>query len=214
MRTTGWAASVARTSRHDISAIRRVTVISRFLVLEPPLGDVRATGEPDVRVALGVGDESVETVGPAGHPGHPAVEAHRHHLGRGGPFLVERVESLLGRLVEVVAGGIVPPPEAGIVERQRVGDDQPRPVAYGRVIRQVVVVRVAVVEEPAVLDDQLARLLARAVAAVPPERPLAGEPLDPRVALGDGPALGLAVHQVVLLPPVAVTANVVALLGD
>jgi len=65
-----------------------------------------------------------------------------------------------------------------------------------------------------VLDDQLARLLARTVAAVPSERPLARGPLDPGVALVDGPALGLAVHQVVLLPPVAVTADVVALLGD
>src|SRR5439155_25557788 len=76
------------------------------------------------------------------------------------------------------------------------------------------VVGVAVVDEAAVLDDELARLLARTVAAIPAQRPLAREPLDPGVPLVDGPALGLAVHQVVLLPPVAVAADVVALVGD
>src|SRR6185369_8443123 len=90
----------------------------------------------------------------------------------------------------------------------------PLPVMHRRVIGQVVVVGVAVVDEAAVLDDQLAGLLARTVAAIPPERALPRGALDPGVALVDGPALRLAVHEVVLFPPVAMPADVVALRGD
>src|SRR5688572_3341661 len=219
MSTTGCDAIAARTSRHDISLIRCFAVATvipslGFLVLEPPLRDVGAAREPDVRVILGVGDEPVEAVGPARHAGHPAVQPQRHHPRGRLPFFVERVEGLLGGLEEVVAGRIVAAPEARVVERERIRDDEPLPLAHLRVVRQVVVVRIAVVDEAAMLDDELARVLARTVAAIPAKRPLSRESLDPGKAVVDGPPFALLVHQVVLFPAVAMAANVVTLLCD
>src|SRR5205823_4546556 len=199
----------ARCPTRGSAAARRSGVF-----FEPVAGDVGPTGEPDLRVALGVGDEAVQAVGPPGPAAHPAVQPERHHPWAGRALVVQLVEGLAGGLEEVLAGREMAPPELGVVDRQGVRHHQPLLLADHRVVGQVVVVGVAVIDEAAVLDHQLAGVLARTVAAVPAGRLLAGGAGQAVEAGVDRPPLGLAVHQVILLPPIAVAADVVALRGD
>jgi hypothetical protein len=75
---------------------------------------------------------------------------------------------------------------------------------------QLVAVVVRVIEEPALLNDQAARVDARPVAAIPTERPLAHRGLQRRDGLADVLAL-LGLSQLVVLDPApAVAANIEA----
>ena len=62
------------------------------------------------------------------------------------------------------------------------------------ILCSVVLVRVAVVLEAALLDDELAGVLARAVPSVPSERTLARGALQRLDCLSDGLALGVAIR--------------------
>src|ERR1044072_9360481 len=79
-----------------------------------------------------------------------------------------------------------------------------------RPVRQGVIVGIAVVEEAALLDDQLARMHARSIAAVPAERPLAGGLRDRIDRAADMVALLLAGQQRAVLPAPAVRDDVMA----
>ncbi len=84
---------------------------------------------------------------------------------------------------------------------------------HARPVGEVVVVAVEVVDEPAFLDDQLARVDAH-LAAVPAQRPLTDSLLDRRDGALDRLALLVAGHLEVVHPPVAVTGDLVATLGQ
>src|SRR5437762_3482131 len=75
---------------------------------------------------------------------------------------------------------------------------------HDRVVGQIISVGVAIVREAAMLDDERTGLLARPIATVPSEQFLAGEAHDGSRALVDRPALGLAIHQAVLLPALGI----------
>src|SRR5207247_2730212 len=79
-----------------------------------------------------------------------------------------------------------------VVVGERVGDDEVRAALHRRPVGELVVVRVGVVEEAALLDEQLARVDARSVATVPAERPLADRLGERRDGFGDVLTLGRA----------------------
>ena len=106
--------------------------------------------------------------------GQARVQAHRHDPRRRRPLGVELVERGLQVREEVVAGAEARRGgELRVVGVHRVGHDEVAAAADGDPVGQLVVVGVRVVEEAAFLDQQPPRVLARAVAAVPAERPLA-----------------------------------------
>src|SRR5262249_61128094 len=102
---------------------------------------------------------------------------------------------------------------AAVVVDERVGHDEMPPSLHVDEIGQVVVVGVGVVDEAALLDDELARVDAGAVAAVPAERPLAARPLDRLDRPLDVLPVRVAVEEPVLLPAPAVAARLVARLA-
>src|SRR6476646_9436717 len=148
------------------------------MVLQPVARDVDAPGDPDL-LAAHVLEKALERGEPPGPADEPAVQADRHHARHAVAFLVEDVEGVLEIGEELVArveslgGG-----ETHVVRVQRIGHDELRPAALVPVPRvvpgKVIVVVVGIVDEPAVLDHELARVRAGAP-GVPAERTLAGE---------------------------------------
>ena len=182
----------------------------RRVVLLPPAGYVEAAGEPDALFLGGVFQELVEGPGAAGLAYDAAVQADGHHLGVRCAFLVELVERCLGDLEKVLGGEQVAAPVLVVVDLQGIRDNQPRVAVHLGPVGQVVVVGVAVVLEPAFLDDQIAGVDAGAVAGVPAQGPLAADTFDGVHRLADGPSLGVAVHAVVLLPAIAMPHDLVS----
>src|SRR3954447_20114177 len=145
--------------------------------LEPPPRDVEPAHEPHAVLRARVRDERPDRRRPRRLARPPRVRDHGHHRRTAvGEQLVEADDER----VEVVARAGEPGRHevARVLVGLRVRDDQERLAEARRVVRQVVVGRIGVVEEPALLDEQLARVLARARARVPPERPLAEHALE------------------------------------
>ena len=139
------------------------------------------------------------------HQAH--VQADRHHLRMPGPFAQEHVEGVFDE-GEPLIGRAGPAGIFPVVVGQRVGHDEVRPTLHRLPVRELVVVRVGIVEEAAFFDEQLPGVDARSVAAVPAERPLADGVLERRDRPGDVLALLLAGELVVLDPAPAVAAHV------
>src|SRR3954447_2218674 len=145
--------------------------------LEPPPRDVEPAHEPHAVLRPRMRDERPDRRGPRRLARPPRVRDHGHHRRTAvGEQLVEADDER----VEVVARAGEPGRHevAGVLVGLRVRNDQERLAEARRVVRQVVVGRIGVVEEAALLDEQLARVLARARARVPPERPLAEHALE------------------------------------
>src|SRR6266540_1367166 len=140
---------------------------------DPVLGDVDAPGEPHVRVAADVVERALEAGGPRGMPDEPQVQPERHHLRLRLSLAVEDVEAVLHEGEVVLGGEEAAAAELRVVGGEAVGHHQVRALVHAHPVGQLVVVGVGVVEEAALLDDELPRVHARPVAAIPAQRPLA-----------------------------------------
>src|SRR3954454_19792736 len=150
---------------------------ARREALEPPPRDVEPAHEPHTLLRAGMRDESADRRGPRRLPRPPRMRDHRHHRRA---LVGEQLVEADDKRVEVVARTREPGRHEvpRVLVGLRVRDDQHRAPEARRVVGQVVVRRVGVIEEAALLDEQLARVLARARARVPPERPLAEHALE------------------------------------
>src|SRR6516225_11758983 len=168
-------------------------------------GDVLAAANPDVSVGENVLDEADQRLGPARVAGQARVHADRHHPRPFGALLVKEVEAVAQKGEEVLSGGENAAAELRIVGGQRIGYDEVRPIADPYPIGQLVVVGVAVVEKPAVLDQEPAGVFRRRITTIPAGGALAGGLADqvdgggnllPLLAFGKpgmvGPAIAVA----------------------
>src|SRR5581483_3460547 len=182
-----------------------------FMVLEPPVGDVDPPREPDVAEAERVLDELSQRGGSAGLPRPAGVKTDRHHLRVARVPLPAKLVEAAPADVEEVRRPAEPLREdvAAVVVDHAVRHDEVALALHLGEVGEIVVVGVGVVDEAPLLHEQLARVHAGAVAAVPAERTLPGrlpEGLDRPL---DVPALLLAVEQPVLLPAPPVAARLV-----
>ena len=195
------------------SSGRPQPLLGRLLLDERPR-DIAAAREPDVAERLRVLDEAREGVGARGVAGDPRVQADRHHARDVVAVVAQAIEVRLRHLVEVLgAREAVARHVARVVDDEAVGHDQVGPSEHARPVRQIVVVAVGVVQEPALLDDELAGVHAH-LAAVPADRARAGRPLDREHGAADRLALLVAVHLEVVRPAVAVPGGLVAAAGE
>ena len=164
----------------------------------PVLGDLAPGREPHALVREGVVEEPGEPVRAARAPDGALVQADRHEPRPVGALrvqLVERVAQVVGEVAsrDEPAGRRAVAHVVGLVG---VGDDEMIAPLDLHPVGQLVVERVAVVEEPALLDDEGPRAQRRP-AGHPPHRALAGEALDaghrPAHELALGGLVGLAV---------------------
>src|SRR5579884_1481633 len=196
---------------------RYLRPLELLVVLEPPAGDIDATGEPHPALGQGVLDEFAERRGPAGVTGQAWVQPDRHHLRVASfalpPVLVEATPTAV---VEVRRAAVaLGQRETYVVVRERaIGDHEVSLARHVREVREIVVVGVRVVQEAALLDQQLAGVHARSVAAVPAQWPLAAGLLDGFDRPSDVPAFLLPVEQPVLDPAPAMRAGLVPALPD
>src|SRR6516162_11734361 len=137
-------------------------------------GDVLAAANPDVSVGENVLDEADQRLGPARVAGQAHVQADRHHPRPFGALLVKEVEAVAQKGEEVLSGGENAAAELRIVGGQRIGYDEVRPIADPYPIGQLVVVSVAVVEKPAVLDQEPAGVFRWRITAIPAGGALSG----------------------------------------
>jgi hypothetical protein len=91
------------------------------------------------------------------------------------PQVVERAATVVE---EVRRAPERPVDEPHVIGGKGVGDDEVTLSAHLHVVGEVVVVSVGVVEEASLLDEQLARVLARHPSAVPADRAFATGSLD------------------------------------
>src|SRR5678815_3796471 len=135
-------------------------------VLEPPAGDVHASGEPHAGKPLDVLEEVDEGARAGRRAGDAAVQADRHHAGHALRLGVEAVEGGAHVLREVTDADEAPAPEPRIVDLEGVGHDEPRPVLYAHVVGKVVVQAQAVVELSLIHIPEPTRLLSIPYAVV------------------------------------------------
>src|SRR3954447_3259696 len=129
---------------------------ARRELLEPPARDVEPAHEPHAGL-LARGREDRPDRRRAGRlPRPPRVRDDGHHRRT---VVGEQLVEADDERVEVVAGAREPGRDEvpGVLVGLRVRDDEERPPEARRVVREVVARRVGVVEEAALLDEQLAR---------------------------------------------------------
>ena len=138
--------------------------------------DLDASRNPYPVVGRDVVEESLQRSGARRAPDDAAVQADRQHLRLSRNALgVEHVECVAQVREELVTvGESRGRSEPHVVGVQRVRHDEVVPIAYPHPVGQVVGVGVGVVDETAVLDDQVAGVR-RVAAGVPAERRGAGE---------------------------------------
>ena len=178
------------------------------MLARPMLGDGKAGGHPYLVEPLDVVDEFLEPLIAAGLADQPAMEAHRHHLGRTGRALgIEAVEAVLEELeIFLAIGKARGGDEAHVVGAQRIGDDELRLAAIKAPIGQVVVISVRDIGEAAMLGDQVHRV-ERAAPGIPAAgRFSGGDGVQPH-RLGDLAALLVGSHVLVLDPFIAVAGD-------
>ena len=139
------------------------------------------------------------------------MQAHAHHPPAFLAQLLQRVAQVALEAVGVAeAGGHG---ELHVVVVQRIGDDQLRLAVHLHVVRQVVVIGVALVEEAAMLGHQAPRVGADA-SGVPAHGPLAAEALDRLDAARDLGAFHRLGHRVVVDPAPGVGGDLMPRLGE
>src|SRR6202043_561421 len=119
----------------------------------PVAGDVLATAYPPLGVPADVLDEADQRLRPAGMPRQPHMQPHRHHARALRTLFVEDIEAVAQKGEEILAGTENAEAEFRIIGSQRVRYNEVRTVIPPHPIGQLVVVGVAVVEKPAVLDQ-------------------------------------------------------------
>src|ERR1700757_4255934 len=126
------------------------------------LGDLVASADPDPVVAQDVIDETSKCGRARRLAGETTMQSDRHHLWRLLALAVKRVEIVAQRDEEIL--GLTPAQtarEARVVVVERVRDDEMWPAVVVGPIGQLVVVGVAVIKEPAFLNDKAPRIGAR-----------------------------------------------------
>src|SRR5262245_21677057 len=180
-------------------------------MLEPPVGDVDPPREPDIAQPERVLDELPQRRRAACLADPARMQPDRHHLRIAGqPLAAQLVGSPLAD-VEEVGRPAEPLWEnvAAVVVDERVRHHEVPVAVHLGEVGEVVVVGIRVVDEAALLDEQLARVDARSVAAVPAERALPRRPLERLDRPLDVLPLLVAAEQPVLLPAPAVAARLV-----
>src|SRR5580704_10236792 len=176
--------------------------------------DVDTALERDVVELLCVVDEPGQGVRTSRVAAYPGVRSDRHHAPQVVAVRPEPVQGRLGGQEEVVR---VSEPRADdvprVVDDERVGNDEVRPARGPGPVRQVVVVAVGVVLEPAFLDHELAGVRGH-LAAVPADGPGARRRLDRRDRALDRLSLLVARHLEVVAPPVAMASGLVTPAGE
>src|SRR5260221_5908426 len=185
----------ARLARRAPVDDRRSSAIGQYVT-----GDLVLPGEPDISLALGIGQEAVERAYPARMAGDSVVQARHHHAPPMRALLVKLVELVAQRLL--VSGGI-PADEGkrhdvGHGEGIRGGGEGP---PRARDDERLVVARLVDVIEEAEILQRLQDVdgVAHPV-GVPADRLLAGDPLDRLDAVGDE-ALFLSARELVGVVP-------------
>jgi len=147
----------------------------------------------------------------AGPSDQAAMQPHAHHPPALRPQQVAGAAQVVLEALGVAEAGRHR--ELHVVVVERVGDDEVRLAADRHVVRQVVVIGVAVVEEAAMLGDQ-APGVGRHAAGVPAHGAAAGQARDGLDAAGDVGALRVLVHLVVVDPAEGVAGHLMALVRE
>src|SRR5262245_25577596 len=121
----------------------------RWMVGDPVSGDVDAPGEPDALVAGDVVERTLQAGGSRWMADQAQVQPERHHLGLRSALAVEDVEAVPDERVVVRGGEEAAAAKLGVVGGQAVGHHQMRAIVHAHPVGELVVVRVGVVEEPA-----------------------------------------------------------------
>ena len=128
---------------------------ARRVMGDPVTRDVRAPADPDVLMPRDVIQEALERLAASGPAAEPAVQADRHHLRRVFAFPIETVEGR-AQVVRELGGGrkAIHCRKAHVVAIEGVRNDEVSFSAHALPVRQVIRIRIRVVEKPAVLDHE------------------------------------------------------------
>src|SRR5579885_2869485 len=143
---------------------------------DPMPRDVLAPADPDAGMPADVVEKTLEAGRSCGMADLPEVQPDRHHLGLRRALAIEDVEGIAAEGEEIVGGREDAAAELGVVVGESVGYHEMRPAAHRDPVGKLVVVGVAVVEEPAFLDQEAARVDAGRVAAIPADGTLTHGP--------------------------------------
>src|SRR4051794_9030890 len=180
-------------------------------MVQPMLGDLAASADPDSVVAQNVIDETAKRGGASRLAGKTAMQSDGHHLRRLLALAVERVEIVAQRDEQIF--GLTPTQatrEARVVVVEGVWDDEMWTAVIVGPIGQLVVVGVAVIKEPAFLNDKAPCIGARR-ADVPADRPRSGQSPNGIDGEVDMLSLGCFVDAVIVDPAPPVIDNIAAL---
>src|SRR5579885_1718766 len=181
---------------------------------DPMPRDVLAPADPDAGMPADVVEKTLEAGRSCGMADLPEVQPDRHHLGLRRALAIEDVEGIAAEGEEIVGGREDAAAELGVVVGESVGYHEMRPAAHRDPVGKLVVVGVAVVEEPAFLDQEAARVDAGRVAAIPADGTLTHGLGERRDGAGDLRALRLLREFEMLDPAPAVAAHVEAGVAD
>ena len=183
---------------------RRSNAIGQYVT-----GDLVLSGEPDIRLALGVGQEAVECARPAGMAGDPVVQAHHHHAPPMRTLLVKLVELVAQRLL--VGSGVPAHERKGhdVVQVKGIRDGDEVLPAYRDDERFVVARLVDVVEKAEFLQRLQDVDRAAHPVGVPANRILAGNFMNGFDAVGDEALFLIARELIGIVPYPAVSGGLV-----
>src|SRR6266851_4708318 len=172
-------------------------------------GDFVLPREPDILLALRIGEEAVKGSNPAGVAGDAIVQADHHHAPSMRALFVKLIELVAQRLL---VGSRIPANEGkgdDVVHVEGVGDGDEILPAYRDNERLVVARLVDVIEKVEILQRlQDVNGVAHPV-GVPADRLLAGDPLDRLDAVGDEAFLLIAGELIGIVPYPAVCSGLV-----
>src|ERR1700730_11071890 len=180
----------------------------------PVPGDIHAPAYPHALVLEHMVEKAREPRRAARTTGQSHLQPDGHHLGRRRSLRVEDVESVPEIGVEILAGvEALDPAELHVVVVHGVGNDEVALAGHRDPVRQVVVVRVGVVEKAALFHHEPAGVRALP-ARVPAERPAAREPGEDLHGALQVRALFLLAHVLVVDPPPPMAHHLVTRLDD
>jgi hypothetical protein len=175
----------------------------------------RAITHPDSVVPLYMVEQPLERANSTGASDDASVQADAHHPGA--PFAtasVEPVEGVRAVTEKVFArGDVAATLHAAVVAIEGVWNDELIAVANPYPVRQVIIVRIAVVQETSLFGDEPARVGTRTT-GVPTNGPLANEPGYNIDIAGDVGPFDIFRNQLVVDPAVTVTCDLKATVLD